>query len=339
MRDTHTKPTFRFIDLFAGIGGFHIALRNLGGSCVFASEIDEKARETYEQNHSLIPAGDIREFTAPENTDADIAAAIPDHDILTAGFPCQPFSTAGVSARNSLGRAHGLLDETQGTLFFDIARIIKVKQPKLIILENVKNLLSHDGGNTFKILRAVIEADLGYTLKYAILNAETVVPQSRQRCIMVAFRDAIAPWGFPEFSGDKIPLSTALETSVDPSFTISNRAWQGHQRRTKANLARGAGFTAYEADISKPAKTLVARYYKDGKECLIPQEGSNPRMLTPREAARLQGFPEWFTPHPVKSHAYKQFGNAVAVPLIQRVARSAISHIGIDIKNHDLLHT
>ena len=315
---------FKFIDLFAGIGGFHIALNKLGGECVFASEIDEKARETYINNHGGEVFGDIRDITGAERPDSCVKASIPDHDILAAGFPCQPFSLAGVSARNALGRSHGFLDDTQGTLFFDIARIVKAKRPRVLLLENVSNFLNHDGGKTFRVLKDVVEQELGYTLYHSILNSETLVPQSRRRIFMVAFRDNITNFEFPDLSGDPIPLREALEPVVDDRYTISDKSWAGHQRRTKNNLARGAGFTAFEADLDRPAKTLVARYYKDGKECLVPQAGKNPRMLTPRECANLQGFPKWFQPHPTRSAAYKQFGNAVPVPVVYAVAKQIL---------------
>ena len=316
---------FKFIDLFAGIGGFHLALQSLGGECVFASEIDEKARSTYKQNHGMNPHGDIRAITAPDRPDNVIRTQIPDHDILAAGFPCQPFSLAGVSARNALGQSHGLLDETQGTLFYDIARIVKIKKPKALLLENVSNIVRHDGGKTFDVLKRVVE-DLGYSLSWSVLNSETLVPQRRKRCFMVAFRDADMEekMAFPDLSGDPIPLRTALEKDVDDKYTLSDRGWAGHQRRTAANIARGTGFTAHTADLNKPSNTIVARYYKDGKECLIPQEGKNPRFLTPRECARLQGFPDSFIPHPTRSAAYKQFGNAVPVPVVKAVAEAML---------------
>ena len=319
---------FNFIDLFAGIGGFHLALAGLGGECVFASEIDEKARVTYKQNHGMNPHGDIRAITAPDRPDKVIKTQIPDHDILAAGFPCQPFSLAGVSARNALGQSHGLLDETQGTLFYDIARIVKIKQPKALLLENVSNIVRHDGGKTFDILKRVV-SDLGYSLSWRILNSETLVPQRRRRCFMVAFRDADMgeEMTFPDLLGVPIPLRTALESNVDQKYTLSDRAWAGHQRRTAANLARGTGFTAYTANLDKPSNTIVARYYKDGKECLIPQEGRNPRLLTPRECARLQGFPDSFIPHPTRSAAYKQFGNAVPVPVVKVVAEAMLAKL------------
>ena len=318
--------SFTFIDLFAGIGGFHLGLSAVGGRCVFASEIDRNARHTYLMNHGMEPHGDIRDFTSPHFPDEHLSKTIPDHDILAAGFPCQPFSQAGVSARNAFGHAHGLLDEVQGTLFFDIARIAKVKRPKILLLENVSNIIRHDSGRTIAILSEVIRKELGYSFSYKILNSEALVPQRRKRCYMVAFRDPIAAdhFSFPDIQGSPRPLREALETDVPDSFTISDRRWDGHKRRTASNITRGTGFTAYEANLDKPSNTLVARYYKDGKECLIPQTGKNPRMLTPRECANLQGFPAEFIPHPTKSAAYKQFGNAVTVPVVERVARCAL---------------
>lgn len=319
---------FTFIDLFAGIGGFHLALGKLGGRCVFASEIDEKARATYKLNHGIEPYGDIREITGMQQDETKIQELIPDHEILTAGFPCQPFSLAGVSARNSLGQQHGLLDETQGTLFYDIAKIVKVKRPKALLLENVSNIVSHDKGNTFQVLQRVIH-DLGYTFSWKILNSQTLVPQRRKRCYMVAFRDAKSDnfMDFPELEGTPLPLKTILEEDVSEAYTLSDRAWEGHKRRTANNLARGVGFTAFEADLDKPSNTIVARYYKDGKECLIPQAGKNPRLLTPRECARLQGFPDNFVTHASKSVAYKQFGNAVPVPVVEAVARTMLEKL------------
>ncbi len=250
--------------------------------------------------------------------------------MLAAGFPCQPFSLAGVSARNALGRQHGLLDETQGTLFYDIARIVKIKQPKALLLENVSNIVRHDRGRTFDVLKRVI-GDLGYVLSWQILNAETLVPQRRKRCFMVAFRDADMgeQMTFPDLSGPPLPLPLrlALEPEVDAKYTLSDRSWAGHQRRTAANLARGVGFTAFEADLDRLSNTIVARYYKDGKECLVPQPGKNPRLLTPRECARLQGFPDTFIPNPTRSAAYKQFGNAVPVPVVRVVAQAMLSKL------------
>ncbi len=309
-----SRPKFKFIDLFAGIGGFRLALQQTGGACVFSSEWDAFAKKTYFANFGELPFGDIREID--EN-------AVPDHDVLCAGFPCQPFSLAGVSARTSLNFAHGFACETQGTLFFDIVRIIQAKRPQVAFLENVKNIINHDAGKTFAVIRNAIEA-LGYSFQYKVIDSSPLVPQKRMRCYMVCIRDKQELYTFPSVTGEPVKLSAILEQNVSESFTISDRLWAGHQRRTTRNLERGAGFTAYCADVEKPANTLVARYGKDGKECLIPQQGRNPRLLTPRECARLQGFPEEFVIPESKAAAYRQFGNSVAVPVIRKIAESIL---------------
>lgn len=316
---------FRFIDLFAGIGGFHQALGSLEGTCVFASEIDDRARTVYHNNYGLMPIGDIRDITGPNKSDEMITWAVPDHDILCGGFPCQPFSLAGVSARNSLGKEHGFLDRVKGTLFFDICRIARVKRPKVLFLENVANLKSHDKGRTFQTIKSTIENDLGYKLYADVLNSETLVPQRRKRLFFVAFRDHDVEFNFPNLDGPKLPLSGILEEDVDERYTISDRAWAGHQRRNERNRMKGNGFNTVKADLTRPSNTIVARYYKDGKECLIPQSANNPRMLTPRECARLQGFPEDFILHRTKSTSYQQFGNAVTVPLVRLIGQNILS--------------
>ena len=316
------KPAFRFIDLFAGIGGFRIALQRQGGECVFTSEWDKYAKHTYAQNFGETPFGDIRQFTAPEISEEKIRDLIPDHEILAAGFPCQPFSNAGVSARSSLGQQHGFSCEIQGTLFFDLVRIAKAKRPKVLLLENVRNLASHNQGDTFKRIRKTIEDDLGYSFAYEIIDSSPLVPQRRKRCYMVCLRDKKLNYSFPEITGPALALGDYLEDAPETKYTISDRLWEGHKNRTQRNLDRGTGFTAFEADLSKPANTLVARYYKDGKECLIPQKGKNPRMLTPKECARLQGYPNKFLHHPTNMHAYKQFGNSVAVPVVEAIAKT-----------------
>ncbi|WP_018293890.1 DNA cytosine methyltransferase [Mariprofundus ferrooxydans] len=315
----HLKPpvkhAFRFIDLFAGIGGIRLGFQMNGGTCVFSSEYDKNAQATYKNNYGETPFGDITEIDPVE---------IPDHDILLAGFPCQPFSHAGVSARNSRGSKHGFECKTQGTLFFDIMRIALEKRPKVLFLENVRNIERHDKGNTFETIKESIK-EIGYDFKHAIINSSTLVPQKRVRCYMVCFRsDLKKEFEFPDFEGLPLPLSSVLEEQVDDKFTISDRLWLGHINRTKRNIARGTGFTAHTADLSKPSNTIVARYGKDGKECLIPQEGKNPRLLTPRECARLQGFPENFLFPSAKTPAYKQFGNSVAVPVIEKIAATII---------------
>ncbi|MDD4025737.1 MAG: DNA (cytosine-5-)-methyltransferase [Kiritimatiellae bacterium] len=303
------NPALQFIDLFAGVGGFRLAMQTVGGECVFSSEWDKDAQETYCMNFGELPWGDIRAIPAD---------CIPDHDVLCAGFPCQPFSLAGVSARTAINRPNGFQCETQGTLFFDIVRIMRKKKPKVLFLENVKNLVNHDKGRTFKIIREAIEAE-GYSFKYKIIDASSRVPQKRMRCYMVCVRND-GRFVFPNISGPEKPLKTVLEKKVPEQYTLSDKMWSGHQNRTKRNLDRGTGFTAFCSDLDKPAHTLVSRYYKDGKECLIPQAGKNPRMLTPRECARLQGFPENFELPCSKTAAYKQMGNSVAVPVITEIA-------------------
>ena len=319
------KSKFTFIDLFAGIGGFRMAMQNLGGRCVFSSDWDKEAKKTYLNNFGEVPYGDIHLFTGNDRDNEFIMNNIPDHDILCAGFPCQPFSRAGVSARSALGRAHGFLDEKQGNLFFDIIRIVEVKRPKILFLENVKNLRSHDGGNTFAVIKRTIE-ELGYSFNPQVISANTIVPQNRQRCYMICLRNG-HKFDFPGFEGQPVPLKTILESRVDDKYTISDKLWSGHKARTQRNLNRGAGFTAFEADPEKPANTLVARYYKDGKECLVPQPGKNPRKLTERECARLMGFPDNFVVSESRAAAYKQFGNSLVMPVVQKIAARAILHL------------
>ena len=310
------KPKFTFIDLFAGIGGFRLAMQGVGGVCVFSSEWNESAQRTYFANYGEMPFGDI--------TKAETKAMIPqDFDILCAGFPCQPFSRAGVSARLALNQATGFEDKAQGTLFFDVLTILKERRPKIAFLENVKNLVRHDGGRTFEIIRESIR-ELGYSFHWKIIDASPLVPQKRIRCYMVCIRDN-GQFKFPEIAGPELPLSSILEPNPSDEYTISDGLWRGHQARTKRNIARGAGFTAITADLTKPAHTLVARYYKDGKECLIPQNGKNPRLLTKREAARLQGFPETFILPASRTDTYRQMGNSVAVPVLSRIAESIVA--------------
>lgn len=302
---------FKFIDLFAGIGGVRLGFQSVGGVCTFSSEYDRAAQKTYNTNHGEYPFGDITMID--ENS-------IPEHDVLLAGFPCQPFSHAGVSARTAVGKMHGFLCETQGTLFFDVLRVIEAKNPKVIFLENVRNLERHDQGRTFDIIKNSIE-NLGYNFTYKIINGSSLTPQRRIRCYMVGVRRDIGDgFDFPYFEDNPLPLSSILESEVDDIYTISDKLWKGHIDRTKRNIERGTGFTAHLADINKPSNTIVARYGKDGKECLIPQEGKNPRMLTQRECARLQGFPEEFIYPKARTPAYKQFGNSVVVPVIKKLA-------------------
>ncbi len=318
---------FTFIDLFAGIGGFRIALQEAGGRCVFTSEWDTSARATYGANFGEIPFGDIRLYSGDHLPLELVDALVPDHDVIAAGFPCQPFSAAGVSARNSVGKPHGFQCDTQGTLFHDIMRIVDAKTqagrpPQVLLLENVRNLQRHDSGRTFRIIAESIQSR-GYSFHWAILDSQFVVPQRRKRCYMVALhQDVQHPFEMPVIEGTPHMLSEALEPYAvhHEQFRISDSLWAGHIARSSRNSARGTGFTAGLADTSKPANTLVARYFKDGKECLIEDvPGRNPRMLTPNECRRLQGYPEDFVLPDSKTAAYRQFGNSVTVPVVRRV--------------------
>lgn len=329
---------FDFIDLFAGIGGFHLALRGNGGRCVFSSEWDKSAKSTYFNNYGKLPYGDINQFTGEGVTEDELDEWIPDHQVLAGGFPCQPFSNAGVSARTALGLAHGFECDTQGNLFHSIAKIAFVKQPEIVFMENVRNIVTHNGGSTFETIRNTMEQlsggredKLNYRFFYAIINSETVVAQRRVRCFMVCVREDIwqdrGDFVFPEFDGNPITLREAIVqagTTAEEAaeYTISDRLWQGHINRTQRNLARNTGFTAHEANLDRPSNTIVARYGKDGKECLIPQgEGVNPRKLTINECRVLFGYPENFWHPQVKTPAYKQFGNSVVVPVVERISQ------------------
>jgi len=303
-----------FIDLFAGIGGIRIAFQNAGARCIFSSEWDEKAQLTYEANFHEKPAGDITKIHSID---------IPDHDILTGGFPCQPFSIAGVSKHKSLGNLHGFEHKTQGTLFFEIERIIKDKRPKAFMLENVKNLLSHNKGSTFKTIRRVLENDLHYRVYYGLIDAKLVVPQHRERIYMVGFRDEVN-FEFPKIEDKSPQLNTILEENVDEKYTLSNHLWKYLQEYAKTQKLKGNGFGFGLANLDGIARTLSARYYKDGAEILIPQKGHNPRRLTPRECARLMGFPDSYVIPVSDTSAYKQFGNSVVIPVVEEIAKNII---------------
>ncbi len=309
-----TKPNFTFIDLFAGIGGIRQAFESVGGKCVFSSEWNKYSQQTYEANFGEVPDGDITKIDAKD---------IPDHDVLVGGFPCQPFSIAGVSAKNFLGREHGFKDLTQGTLFFDICRIIKAKKPKTFMLENVKNLQSHDKGKTFKVMVNVLREELGYDIHFKVIDAGKVVPQHRERIFIVGFKSPM-DFKFPELEDKKPKLEDILEKKVDKKYTLLDGTWNALQRHMAKHRAKGNGFGYNLADKNKIAKTLSARYYKDGAEILIPQKGKNPRKLTPRECARLMGFPESFKIPVSDNQSYRQFGNAVVVPVVMEVAKAMI---------------
>ena len=318
---------FSFIDLFAGIGGFRLGLQRSGGKAVFSSEWDKSAKQTYYKNHEEYPFGDINIFTNEKVGDNTLGALIPSHDILAGGFPCQPFSRAGVSARNSLGVPHGFECSTQGTLYYSIERIAKAKKPKILFLENVRNLVSHDEGRTFETIKKSID-ELGYKFFSKIIDAQTLVPQRRQRCFIVAVRKDIykkfGAFKFPVFEGEPLPLRSILQDDAPSEYTISDKLWKGHQTRSKRNKERGTGFTTSVANLDKPSNTIVARYGKDGKECLIPQDGKPPRMLTVDEARQLFGYPEGFKLPQYRTPAYKQLGNSVAVPVVEKIASAII---------------
>ena len=308
------KENFTFIDLFAGIGGLRQAFESSGGKCLFSSEWNKFSQQTYEANFGEVPQGDITEIDEKE---------IPDHDILVGGFPCQPFSIAGVSAKNHLGREHGFKDKTQGTLFFDVCRIIKEKQPSAFLLENVKNLKSHDKGNTFKVIINALEKELNYDIHYKVIDAGKVVPQHRERIFIVGFREPL-DFKFPELVDKRPVLGDVLEDSVDEKYTLKDGTWNALQRHKAKHKAKGNGFGFNLADKQGVAKTLSARYYKDGAEILIDQGKKNPRRLTPRECARIMGFPEKFKIPVSDNQAYRQFGNAVVVPVVKEIAKAMV---------------
>jgi DNA (cytosine-5)-methyltransferase 1 len=315
------NPKFTFIDLFAGIGGFRLAFQNLGGECVFTSEYDKFAQVTYAANFGDVPFGDIRKVNEKE---------IPNHDLLLAGFPCQPFSIAGVTKKNALGRAHGFLDATQGTLFFDIARIIKEKKPKAFLLENVKNLVSHDKGKTFSIIKETLN-ELGYNVYYKVMDGKHFVPQHRERIFITGFnRDVFHEkenFQYPILPEPSVKVKDILEKNVDPKYTLTNHLWKYLQEYAKKHKALGNGFGFGLTDLNGISRTLSARYYKDGAEILIPQKGKNPRRLTPKECSLLQGFPDKFLIPVSDNQAYKQFGNSVVMPLIQFVGKPIVTQL------------
>ena len=306
---TETKwQVFRYIDLFAGIGGIRLPFQELGGICVFSSEIDKFAIESYKINFNETPYGDITKIKAEE---------IPNFDILLAGFPCQAFSIAG--------KRKGF-EDTRGTLFFDVARIIKYHKPKVFLLENVKGLLNHNKGETFKTMLEILVNDLGYKVFYKVLNAKDYgVPQNRERVIIVGFLDHSVEFEFPKPFNQKVIVGDILEDNVPEKYTISDRIWESHQRRKEEQKKKGNGFGYSLFNAESPyTSTISARYYKDGSEILIEQKDKNPRKLTPREACRLQGFPESFKIVVSDNQAYKQFGNSVPTKMIGAVANEIL---------------
>ncbi len=308
----------RFIDLFCGIGGMRLAFERTGCECVFSSDWDKYASLTYEANFGEKPVGNIREVPS---------AKIPDHDILLAGFPCQPFSISGVSKKNSLGKAHGFADKTQGTLFFEVARIIHDKRPAAFLLENVKNLASHDKGRTMETIIETLVQDLDYHV-YApqVLDARHLVPQHRERVFIIGFREP-RRFEWPKFRSPGPTFKEILESSVSKKYTLTDHLWRYLQDYAAKHKAAGNGFGYGLTNPEGVARTLSARYYKDGSEILIPQANANPRRLTPRECARLMGFPEKFKIPVSDTQAYKQFGNSVVVPLIARLATQIVKSL------------
>lgn len=309
---------YRFIDLFAGVGGLRLGFRDVGkGHCLFSSEIDRFACRTYEANFREAPEGDITKIGE---------GAIPAHDLLLAGFPCQPFSLAGVSKKNSLDRPHGFDDPTQGTLFFDIKRILKHHKPSAFLLENVKHLERHDRGRTFQVILDSLEG-LGYHVHQKVIDAAGVVPQHRERIFIVGF-DRDVPFTFPELPIEGPKLESILDPheEVDPKYTLSSHLWGYLQDYADKHRKKGNGFGFSVADPDGVTRTLSARYHKDGSEILIGQPGANPRRLTPEECRRLMGFPDDFRfPDDVSdTQRYRQMGNAVVVPVVRAVAERLI---------------
>jgi len=308
------KSPIRFIDLFAGIGGIRIAFEHAGGECVFSSEWNKFAQQTYEKNFGELPVGDIREIQASD---------LPDFDIMCAGFPCQPFSIAGVSKKQSLNKPHGFEDETQGTLFYEIIRILKEKKPAAFFLENVKNLERHDKGKTFSVIRDAL-LNAGYSFSYKVINAKSLVPQNRERIFMVGFRNPEIGFTFPEIPDLKPRMKDILLENVPEKYTLTDHQWEYHQNYAEKHRLKGNGFGFGLVNLDSYCRTLSARYYKDGSEIFIPQEGKNPRRVTPRECARIQGYPDSFIIPVSDTQAYKQFGNSVAVPLVEILAKQVV---------------
>lgn len=330
------QGSFDFIDLFAGVGGIRAGFESVGGRCVFTSEYDSYAQKTYAENfaggHEL--AGDITQIQAKE---------IPNHGLLLAGFPCQPFSIAGVSKKNALGKAHGFACEAQGTLFFDVARIIEAKRPRAFLLENVKNLQSHDKGRTFDVIKRTLTEELGYHIHVKVIDGAHFVPQHRERIYIVGFRDPVGfDWAAlrlpeknhilaeilhrtdgtePNLPWDEGKYFDHTKNKVNDKYTLSDHLWQYLQNYAEKHRAKGNGFGFGLVGPDNAARTLSARYYKDGSEILIYQgKKKAPRRLTPRECARLMGYPDTFRIPVSDTRAYKQFGNSVVVPVIKAIS-------------------
>lgn len=340
---THEDGTdFRTIDLFAGIGGIRRGFASAGGHAVFSSEWNEFSARTYRTNYGFaeIMAGDITQVDAND---------IPDCDVVLAGFPCQPFSLAGVSKKRSLGRETGFRDKTQGTLFFDVARIIAAKRPAAFLLENVKNLTSHDRGRTFKVILDALQNELGYEVHWKVVDGQHFVPQHRERIYIVGFRSKTDfTWDDLKYPDHQPVLADILHKTdgtepylpwdgekyfdfehnkVQDKYTLTPRLWQYLQDYKKKHEALGHGFGYGLVTPDMVSRTLSARYHKDGSEILVAQGDERPRRLTPRECARLMGYPDELRIPVSDTQAYRQFGNSVVVPAIAEVARIMRPHI------------
>lgn len=315
-----TTPRFRFIDLFAGIGGFRMAFQKAGGKCVFSSDWDKYSQITYAANYGETPVGDLRNVSIPDNLH---------FDVLCAGFPCQPFSLAGVSKKNSLGRKHGFDDERQGTLFFEIEKILRKYHPQAFLLENVKNLLSHDNKRTYRIICDTLRG-LGYRLFPEVIDARGVVPQHRERIYIVGFLDHSINFEFPKFSKEGPKLETILEdnSKVHSRYTLTDNLWKYLQAYARKHAAAGNGFGFGLVTGRNVSRTLSARYHKDGAEILVSQgAGKNPRRLTPKECAALMGYPPEFIIPVSDTQAYRQFGNSVVVKVVEPIAKRIAEHL------------
>lgn len=319
---------FTFVDIFAGIGGFRIPLEKAGGKCLFSSEIDEFSKKTYKAWFDEIPSGDITQIAISD---------IPEHDLLAAGFPCQPFSLAGVSKRNSLRTQHGFKCLSQGTLFFTLATIIENKRPPIAFLENVKHLLSHDEGRTWEVIKGTLE-DMDYKVFTKVIDGAKYVAQHRERIYLVCFDKHVfgenPTFEFPADPTETRPsIEDILEPNPDSRYTLSDHLWSYLQEYARRHKKKGNGFGFGLVDLKGQTRTLSARYFKDGSEILIPQEGKNPRRLTPKECARLMGFDEKYQNNIVVSdtQAYRQFGNAVVPKVIEailgKILETARTHI------------
>ena len=307
-----SKKNFKFIDLFAGIGGIRIPFDELNGDCVFSSEFDKYAAQTYSENFGHLPHGDITKIDLDE---------IPKHDLLLAGFPCQAFSMAG--------KRKGF-EDTRGTLFFNIEKILEARKPKAFLLENVRGLINYDNGKTFQTIQSVLsnKKKLNYNVHFKVLNAKDyALPQNRSRIFIVGFKNQ-TDFSFPDPLNTKTKLSSILQKRVQAKYTISDLLWDSHQKRRERNQKRGVGFgySLVKRDTAY-TRTISSRYYKDGSEILLDQPGKNPRMLTPREALRLQGFPESFVMPVSDNQAYKQVGNAVPVNVVRQIAKEMIKYL------------